>query len=100
MIINFTGQPETGKSTLSKELVPKLKTQYPGYSIIILDGDVIREVTNNKDYTESGRRTNIMNAYGIAGAILTAAKIDKSFKPIVIIALISPYLDLREKLKS
>lgn len=100
MIVNFTGQPETGKTTLSNQLRSMLKTQYPNYNIVILDGDVIRDVTNNKDYSELGRRKNISNAYSIAGSILDASKIDKLFKSIVIIALISPYLDLREKLKS
>jgi len=100
MIINFTGQPETGKTTLANYLVPLLKRKYPEYQVLILDGDVIRKVTKNFDYTEAGRRRNICEAYAMAACILMAGKIDPSFKVIVIIALISPYLDLRQKLKS
>lgn len=99
MIINFTGQPESGKTTLSKLLQKELKFYYPEHKVIILDGDVIRKVTNNYDYTEEGRRRNITSAYAIATGLIQASLIDENFKTIVILAIISPYRELRETLK-
>ena len=87
MIINLTGQAGAGKSTIAKELEKIL------YNSIIIDGDELREIFINKDYSEEGRRKNITNAYNIA-RFLEA----KGFTPII--ALISPYEDLREDLKS
>jgi adenylylsulfate kinase len=87
MIINLTGQAGAGKSTIARELYKIL------HNSIIIDGDELREIFVNKDYSEDGRRKNITNAYNIA-RFLEA----KGFTPIV--ALISPYEDLREDLKS
>lgn len=87
MIINLTGQAGAGKSTIALELEKIL------YNSIIIDGDELREIFINKDYSEEGRRKNITNAYNIA-RFLEA----KGFTPII--ALISPYEDLREDLKS
>lgn len=87
MIINFTGQAGMGKTTLANKL-----SEYV-WKPIIIDGDVLREIFQNKDYSEDGRRRNITNAYNIARFLE-----HQGFTPIV--ALISPYLDLREELKS
>ena len=87
MIINLTGQAGAGKSTIARELYKIL------HNSIIIDGDELREIFVNKDYSEDGRRKNITNAYNIA-RFLEA----KGLTPIV--ALISPYEDLREDLKS
>lgn len=87
MIVNLTGQAGAGKSTIARELEKIL------YNSIVIDGDELREIFVNKDYSEEGRRKNITNAYNIA-RFLEA----KGFTPII--ALISPYEDLREDLKS
>jgi adenylylsulfate kinase len=87
MIVNLTGQAGAGKSTIARELEKIL------YNSIVIDGDELREIFVNKDYSEDGRRKNITNAYNIARFLET-----KGFTPII--ALISPYEDLREDLKS
>ena len=87
MIVNLTGQAGAGKSTIARELEKLL------YRSVVIDGDELREIFVNKDYSEEGRRKNITNAYNIA-RFLEA----KGFTPIL--ALISPYEDLREDLKS
>ncbi len=87
MIINITGQAGSGKTTISKELALILKKP------IIIDGDKLRSIFNNTDYSRVGRRKNIENAYTIAKFLE-----ESGFTPII--ALISPYLDLREDLKS
>jgi adenylylsulfate kinase len=87
MIINITGQAGAGKTTLAKELLDLIPKS------INVDGDELREVLINKDYSEQGRRNNITNAYNIAKFLEF-----KGFTPII--SLISPYRDLRENLKA
>jgi adenylylsulfate kinase len=53
----------------------------------------LRDVLDNKDYSEKGRRKNIQFAID-----MTKVLDDKGF--IVIVSLVSPYRDMREKLKS
>jgi adenylylsulfate kinase len=86
MIIHFIGQPGAGKSTLAAEIAKIVPNP------MIIDGDEMREIFKNKDYSQEGRRRNLTNAYNIA-RFLDA----KGFTPIL--ALVSPYLDLREELK-
>jgi adenylylsulfate kinase-like enzyme len=87
MIINLTGQAGAGKSTIAKELMKYIPNS------INIDGDELREIFVNKDYSETGRRNNINNAYNIALFLN-----HKGFTPII--SLISPYKDLREDLKN
>ena len=84
----FIGQPGSGKTTLANHL----KECFESNKLIHIDGDDIREIFNNKDYSENGRRINIQRAYDIATFLNK-----KDY--IVIISLVSPYLDLREQLK-
>jgi len=88
MIYYLIGQPHAGKTTLSKLLKQHLYPQ----NIIQIDGDEIRDIFQNKDYSEEGRRNNIRRAQDIA-MFLNAKGID------VIISLVSPYKDLRDELK-
>lgn len=100
MIINLIGQPCSGKTTLSKSVRDKINRELPKYQVIIIDGDQLRKIKSNTDYTGTGRRINISYAYSIAESIITAGKQDENFRPIVILALISPFRDLREKLRA
>jgi adenylylsulfate kinase-like enzyme len=86
MIINLTGQAGAGKTTIAKELLKLIPNS------INIDGDELREIFDNKDYSENGRRNNINNAYNIALFLK-----HKGYTPII--SLISPYKDLRENLK-
>jgi adenylylsulfate kinase len=89
MIYYLIGQPHAGKTTLSKLLKQHLYPQ----NIIQIDGDDIRDIFQNKDYSEDGRRKNIQRAQDIA-KFLNAKGFD------VIMSLVSPYKDLRDELKS
>lgn len=89
MIYYLVGQPHAGKTTLSKLLKQHLYPQ----NMVQIDGDEIRDIFQNKDYSEEGRRKNIQRAQDIA-KFLNAKGID------VIISLVSPYKDLRDDLKS
>jgi adenylylsulfate kinase-like enzyme len=88
MIYYLIGQPHAGKTTLSKLLKQHLYPQ----NIIQIDGDDLRDIFQNKDYSEEGRRNNIRRAQDIA-MFLNAKSID------VIMSLVSPYKDLRDELK-
>jgi adenylylsulfate kinase-like enzyme len=88
MIYYLIGQPHAGKTTLSKLLKQHLYPQ----NIIQIDGDEIRDIFQNKDYSEEGRRKNIQRAQDIA-KFLNAKGFD------VIMSLVSPYKDLRDELK-
>lgn len=87
MIIWLTGQPGSGKTTLADWL----KAHFYNNAVTI-DGDDIRDVYQNKDYSEEGRRKNIERAQDLALFLH-----HKKFTPIV--SLVSPYRDQRESFK-
>ena len=93
-IFLFIGQPGSGKTTLANHLKKcfEMLPEWNSNKLIHIDGDDIREIFNNKDYSENGRRINIQRAYDIATFLNK-----KDY--IVIISLVSPYIDLREELK-
>ena len=93
MIYWFTGQPAQGKTILSRRLHRYLRNNYPETQNFIVDGDELRSLLENKDYSEQGRRTNMKVAQGIASYLNS-----KGFN--VMVALVSPYRDLREDFKS
>jgi adenylylsulfate kinase len=92
MIFLFTGQPHSGKTTLANHLNTALRIRNDVKLTYMVDGDDLRRIINNKDYSEQGRRINIGNAFAIA-KYLDDANYD------VILSLVSPYKDLREELK-
>ena len=51
MIYWLTGQPGSGKTTICKEIL-----ELKDYRIFHIDGDDLRDLFDNKDYSESGRR--------------------------------------------
>lgn len=87
MIYWFTGQPCAGKTTLAKMLEKHLPE-----SIYMIDGDDMRELFSNKDYSIKGRVENISTAQRIAHYLHNQGKD-------VIVALVSPYIDQREDFK-
>jgi adenylylsulfate kinase len=93
MIYSFTGQPHAGKTTLAKHLKNVLEFNNPEKKVFIIDGDDLRKILNNKDYSEAGRRDNISKAYAIARYL------HKDDEHDVILAVVSPFRDLREDLK-
>jgi adenylylsulfate kinase len=95
MIYLFTGQPGSGKTTLAKKLQMWLQTDKKNWrkSVFHIDGDQLRELFPNKDYSKEGREKNIQKAFDIARYL------DKSGNDVVI-SLVSPYREMREQLKS
>ena len=86
MIYWFTGQPCAGKTTLAK----KLHTLKP--HAFMIDGDDLRELTTNKDYSINGRVNNINTAQKLAHYLHNQGKD-------VIVAVVAPYVDQREDFK-
>jgi adenylylsulfate kinase-like enzyme len=88
MIYYFVGQPGAGKTTLANNLL----THFGKENTISIDGDDLRDIFQNKDYSEIGRRKNIERAQDIAQFLDK-----KGFT--VLVSLVSPYKDQREDFK-
>jgi len=86
MIIWLTGQPGSGKTTICKRIL----WDKPG--VFHIDGDDLRDLFENKDYSEIGRRKNIELAQQIAEYLHRKGQD-------VVVSLVSPYKDQREKFK-
>lgn len=83
MIIVIFGQPASGKTTLAKKLMAE------GFHHI--DGDDLRDMFNNKDYSREGRIKNLNRASDIAKYL--------SYKGHnVVLSLVYPYEEAREYL--
>ena len=86
MIYWFTGQPCAGKTVLANKLREHLPQAHR------IDGDDMRELFSNKDYSIKGRVENVGTAQRIAHYLH-----NKGY--IVIVSLVSPYIDQREDFK-
>jgi adenylylsulfate kinase len=86
MIIWLTGQPGSGKTTICKRIL----WDKPG--VFHIDGDDLRDLFENKDYSETGRRKNIEVAQQIAHYLHKKGSD-------VVVSLVSPYKDQRDKFK-
>ena len=86
MIFWFTGQPGSGKTTLGKALLEKLDNSFH------IDGDDLRGLSANVDYSEQGRISNIRTAQSIA------MYLDNKGKNVVV-SVVAPYIWLREEFK-
>ena len=91
MIYWFTGQPSHGKTVLAKKLVKKYTQE--GNKIFHVDGDDLRSLTLNKDYSEAGRIDNVRGAQKISHYLH-----NEGYD--VVVSLISPYRWQREELKT
>jgi GTPase SAR1 family protein len=82
MIIVLFGQPHSGKSTLAAEL-----------NAHNIDGDKLRELFSNKDYSREGRIKNLNRASDIAHYL-------NSVGEVVVLSLVYPYKEARDYLNS
>ena len=87
MIIWLTGQPGAGKTTICKEIL-----QLKDFRYFHIDGDDLRDLFENKDYSETGRKKNIELAQQIAQYLHNKGKD-------VLVSLVSPYKDQRDNFK-
>ena len=82
MIVVLFGQPHSGKTTLAKML--------PNYKNI--DGDELRELFVNKDYSREGRIKNLNRASDIAHYLHKNGEN-------VVLSLVYPYKECRDYLR-
>jgi adenylylsulfate kinase len=87
MIYWFTGQPGHGKTVLATAF-----KEYLNNDCFHIDGDDIREIFDNKDYSEAGRRKNIELAQHLAHFLYKKGQN-------VVVSLVSPYKDQRDAFK-
>lgn len=85
MIIVLFGQPHCGKSTLARKLVNDQCWN--------IDGDDLRNLFKNKNYTREGRLQNLNRASDIAHYM-------NSLGTDIVLSLIYPYRDARNYLNS
>jgi len=93
MIYWFTGQPANGKTVLANLLKEHLeKNKLFTYKCLRVDGDDMRELFSNKDYSIKGRVENVGTAQRIAHYLHNQGED-------VIVSLVAPYIDQREDFK-
>lgn len=92
MIIWLTGQPGSGKTTLANSLISNIKKDN-SIKIINLDGDDLRSINKNKDYSKEGRIKNISTAISIMRFLS-----NKGY--ICVVSIVAPYAFLRDELKN
>jgi adenylylsulfate kinase-like enzyme len=91
MIYWFTGQPGHGKTTLALALIERLKAK--GLKPFHIDGDDLRAMTSNADYSRAGREANIRRAQTVAHYLHNKGEI-------AVVSLVAPYREIREELKA
>lgn len=92
MIVVLFGQPHSGKTTLGS-LVRQFMQLKRHTEVHHLDGDELRKLYDNTDYSRGGRVANLNRASDIA-AYLDSKGLD------VVMSLVYPYLEARTYLNS
>tara|TARA_B100001250_G_C19816742_1_gene798821 strand:+ start:2036 stop:2500 length:465 start_codon:yes stop_codon:yes gene_type:complete len=92
MIIWLTGQPGSGKTTLANSIIESLEKNHPKLNIVNIDGDDLRLINQNKDFSKEGRIKNISTAITIARFLA-----NKDY--LCILSIVAPYRFLRDELK-
>ncbi|XHU95210.1 MAG: adenylyl-sulfate kinase [cyanobacterium endosymbiont of Rhopalodia gibba] len=88
----LTGLSGAGKSTITHVLGKKLSDR--GYSVEILDGDIVRtNLTKGLGFSKEDRDTNIRRI-GFVASLLTRHGV------IVLVSAISPYRDIRDEVRA
>lgn len=92
MIIVLFGQPHSGKTTLA-ELVRQFMQLKKHTDVHHIDGDQLRKLYDNTDYSREGRIANLNRASDIA-AFLDSKGLD------VVISMVYPYKEARAYLNT
>ena len=89
-VVFLTGLSGSGKTTIAKELMEKLKKK--GAVPVMLDGDEIRHAIKLTGFDEESRKKHNLNVGYMASLFEKQGNI-------VIVSLISPYDDIRNKIR-
>ena len=87
MIYWFTGQPGSGKTTLAKAMINECSD-----NCIHIDGDDLRDLFQNFDYSPKGRVKNIQSVLDLCRFLD-----NKGFT--IVVSVVAPYKDMRDSLK-
>lgn len=90
VVVFLTGLSGSGKTTIASALVEKYKKK--GVVPVLLDGDEIRKVIHQTGFDEESRKKHNLNV-GYMASLL------ESQGNIVIVSLISPYVDIRNEIR-
>ena len=90
MIYWFYGQPGSGKTTLGDALGKVLDNGIN--KIIRIDGDEMRSIFKNTDYSEEGRKKNLRKVNDLIRFLY-----HKNFT--VIVSVVAPFMDIRDEIK-
>jgi GTPase SAR1 family protein len=90
MIYWFTGQPGAGKTTLANALIEQLNSND---KCIHIDGDGLRDLLQNYDYSPEGRIKNIQSVLDLCRFLDS-----KGFT--VVVSVVAPYKYMRDSLKN
>ena len=95
MIVVLFGQPHSGKTTLGELLREFLQMEKRNWRTDVhhLDGDALRKLYDNTDYSREGRVANLNRASDIA-AYLDSKNLD------VVMSLVYPYREARAYLNA
>jgi len=85
----FSGLPCSGKTTIAKEIVDKNNGFFS--STVLIDGDEMREIFGNVDFSWEGRKKNMFEAADLAYGLSEHHQ--------VVVSLISPVRSVRDKIK-
>lgn len=91
MIYWFYGQPGSGKTTLAKSMIGQLP-QLVFKKHVHIDGDEMRKIFDNKDYSKEGRLKNLRNVNNIVRFLDY-----KGFE--VFVSVVAPYNEIRDELR-
>lgn len=90
-VIWLTGQPGAGKTTIGTEILQEIENNQLKKAARI-DGDDIRSLFENQDYTIPGRKKNIQFVQKLTDFLV-------GNKILPVISLVSPFKDLRDETK-
>jgi adenylylsulfate kinase-like enzyme len=95
MIYWFTGQSGAGKTVLATKLKEFLQTEKRNWrkDVFQIDGGIVRELTNNEDYSQIGEAESITDTQLIAEYIHSSGSD-------VVVSMVTPYKQLREGFKA